>query len=280
MAHRVAVITPYRRVPDEWLRKCLESVRDQSTSCTHILVADGEPQSLVDDYPDVQHIVLPVGHADFGDTPRAVGSMSAIGQGFDAICYLDGDNWFRRDHVRSLLHLHQETDAAVLTSKRSFHAVDGTVMGLDFMSDGETFADTSCIMLMRPAFRIGAVWALMNPVYHAIDDRVLWYEILRRKLTRAHSNLVSVAYRVTDRNIYEKLGWPLPPEAKEIPKVTYAIRHWAASGRPSIDLELRVVTRQSRNWSDLTDDGPLLRMPTPVVNRQPRRLASGAAKDQ
>lgn len=280
MSYRVAVITPYRRVRDDWFRKCLESVRDQSVACTHIVVADGQSQEVVNDYPGVQHIVLPVAHADFGDTPRAVGSMSAIGQGFDAICYLDADNWFRRDHVRSLLRLHKETGAVVLTSKRSFHTVDETVMGVDFMSDGEKFSDTSCLMLMRPAFGVGAAWALMHPDYHAIDDRIIWYEIQRRKLTRAHSELVSVGYRVTDRNIYEHLGWPAPPEAKAIHNVTRAVRRWKASGRPSIDLPLRVLVRKNRDWSDLTDTGPLLKVPPPRRLDQPANRASGAADDQ
>ena len=90
---KVAVITPYHKVPTDWLVQCLESVRSQTYTSTHILVADGIPQDVVDTY-GVQHLVLPRCHGDYGDTPRAIGSISAIGQGFDAIAWLDADNWF------------------------------------------------------------------------------------------------------------------------------------------------------------------------------------------
>ena len=121
---RVAVVTPYYRTPDAWLRMCHESVRAQSHTCTHILVADGVAQEIVQNF-DCQHIVLSKGHADYGDTPRAIGSMSAIGQGFDAITYLDADNWYEPNHIASLLELHRSTNAEVCTSMRNFHHVNG-----------------------------------------------------------------------------------------------------------------------------------------------------------
>src|SRR3990172_6396080 len=95
---RVAVITPYYKAREDWLTRCHESVRAQTHPATHILVADGTPESYVDGW-EAQHIVLMKNHGDFGDTPRAVGSVSAIGQGFDAIAYLDADNWYAPEHI-------------------------------------------------------------------------------------------------------------------------------------------------------------------------------------
>ena len=57
---KVAVVTPYYKVPPDWLGRCLESVRDQTYPSTHILVADGLAQDVIDTF-DVQQIDLPTG---------------------------------------------------------------------------------------------------------------------------------------------------------------------------------------------------------------------------
>ena len=74
---KVAVVTPYFREPDAWLTQGIASVAAQTYPCTHILVADGFPRA--DLVPNTaQHIVLPQAHGDNGNTPRAIGSLSAI----------------------------------------------------------------------------------------------------------------------------------------------------------------------------------------------------------
>src|SRR5258708_138089 len=167
---RVAVVTPYFRVPDEWLKHCHSSVAAQQHPCTHILVADGEPQQGVAPFA-AEHIVLEKPHADSGDTPRLIGSRAAIRQGFDAIAYLDADNWYYPHHIASLIALHETTGAAVCTSKRAFHHLDGRFMGVCLTSDGEHFRDTSCLMLTRPALELASLWGELAPDEHALDDR-------------------------------------------------------------------------------------------------------------
>ena len=110
---RVAVITPYHAEPDAYLEACHASVASQSFGCTHFMVSDGRPAPRVDGF-DCQHIRLPRAHADYGCTPRGIGSISAIGQGFDAICYLDADNWVTDDHVE----VHRRTAAPAHSSPR------------------------------------------------------------------------------------------------------------------------------------------------------------------
>jgi hypothetical protein len=231
--YRVAVITPYFDTPDDWLRQCHESVRTQTYPCTHIMVADGRPQACVSGF-DAQHIVLPVRHADFGDSPRAVGSMSAIGQGFDAIAYLDADNWYDPDHIESLIKLHEATRAPILTSRRSLHRLDGSYMALCLTSDGEQFCDTSCLMLMRPAFHLASVWALMDPSQHPIDDRVVWQRILQSGLARAHTGKPSVGYRATLANFYHHFREEPPAGARVPVEVTRAADKWVREGNPPL----------------------------------------------
>jgi len=85
---KIAVITPYCGEPNDWLAECHESVKRQTHPTTHILVADGQPIDLVSSF-DAQHIILPITHRDYGDTPRALGSLSAARQW----AYSDDRRW-------------------------------------------------------------------------------------------------------------------------------------------------------------------------------------------
>ena len=210
---KVAVITPYFNTPLEWLHQCHLSVKAQTYPCTHFIVADGQPHNEVDSW-DAQHIKLPVNAADYGDTPRGVGSVVAIGLGFDAIAYLDADNWHAPEHINILLELHKKTRAAVVTAARNLHRLDGTLLGKCFEVDGTRFVDTNCLFLTRAAFDIIPVWWLMPPRFHAIDDRVVWANIMKRNFSRAHSEKTTVAYRTAFANHYRNFGEEPPEGAK------------------------------------------------------------------
>src|SRR5262249_44896329 len=105
---RVAVVTPYFCETDEVLNQCLESVAAQTHPCTHFLVADGFPNETIARRVS-EHFVLPYPHADNGNLARCVGALSAASRGFEAVAFLDADNWYRRDHVASLVELQRST---------------------------------------------------------------------------------------------------------------------------------------------------------------------------
>ncbi len=210
---KVAVITPYYKTPDEWLLECHHSVKAQTHPCTHILIADGQPQSVVDTL-DAQHLRLPVNLGDYGDTPRGMGSVLATSQGFDAIAYLDADNWYSPEHIATMVALHKKTGAAVITSARNLHRLDGTLLGLCSESDGEYFVDTNCFFLTRIAFSVIPAWWTMESWMHALDDRVILGQIKEARLTRAFSSLPTVAYRTSFKFHYERFGETPPPGTK------------------------------------------------------------------
>lgn len=93
---KVAVITPYYKESLDILQKCHESVKKQNHPSLHVMVADGFPVDDISQW-DCNHIILPLGHNDIGSTPRLLGSYHAIGLGYDAIAFLDADNWYRED---------------------------------------------------------------------------------------------------------------------------------------------------------------------------------------
>ena len=124
---RVAVITPYYKEPNELLEQCRASVLDQTVACDQVFVADGFPNAVVGGW-HAKHFILPNAHGDAGNMGRVIGSLSAFAQGYDAVAFLDADNWYRPDHIQRLLELHRRTGAAVCTSRRSMHRADGSYM--------------------------------------------------------------------------------------------------------------------------------------------------------
>jgi hypothetical protein len=209
---RVAVITPYYKESDEILMQCHESVAMQRHPATHFMIADGHPKALVAGWP-VEHIVLPRAHADNGNTPRGIGSTSAISQGFDAIAYLDADNWYRPDHLEKLIEAQRSTGAAICTCNRTMHRPDGSVLYWDLESNGVQFVDTSCLFLTERAFRMVALWGMMPKKLSPVCDRIFWMAICASRLPRAHLRYASVAFRTRYADHYTFAGEEPPAGA-------------------------------------------------------------------
>lgn len=238
---KVAIITPFHSESVEWLNQAHNSVRQQTHPCDHMMIGDASvrvPPSTA------LHIPLPRNVADYGDTPRAVGVMYAAGLGYDAVCFLDGDNWLDPDHVASVVELHRQTHAQVVTSERMIMRLDGTPMARCVGSDGNQFCDTNCLTVFRSAFHHMAIWATMSPELHPIDDRVVWKYILDNRLSRAHTAKATVRYRATAAGFYRDLSEPVPKEAKEsVPAIRGALKAWAAQG---VELPIRWAYRDYR----------------------------------
>jgi hypothetical protein len=212
---KLAIITPRFKEPPEWVNQCITSVAEQGVECTQIVVNDGGDHGAVR-AGHVETIELPAPHGDYGDAARAIGSASAVARGFDAIAYLDADNWYLPNHLKSLLALHEQTKAAVCSSTRMLHQPDGKVLGKCPEVDGERFVDTNCLMVFRPAFTMLPIWFLMPPEYHIMGDRIFWRAVLESKLLRAHSGKPTVAYRTVHRFHYDFFGVEPPADAKEL----------------------------------------------------------------
>lgn len=210
----VAVITPYYKETDDVLRTCLTSVRNQDyKNCRHFLVADGFPNPTIADW-NVQHIILPSSHHDTGNLARAVGAIAAVSEGYDAIAFLDADNWYRADHLARLIALFETTGAQVCTAGRTMHRLDGSLLGICQVNDGSHFVDTSCLCIFRPAFHLLPLWALMPARFGAIGDRVVWAAIRERRLPTSHSPEPTVAFRTQYAWDYTSRGETPPPGAK------------------------------------------------------------------
>jgi glycosyltransferase involved in cell wall biosynthesis len=230
---KIAVITPYYKESTEVLRKCHESVISQSLACLHVMVADGFPNAEIDNWA-VDHIILPHAHNDIGSTPRLIGCYHAIGLGYDAVAFLDADNWYRDDHIESLIELHKSTNAKFISSSRTLCRLDGSIMGICNQTDTEKFIDSNCMMFVRGSFDLLANWVLMPDYAHLIGDRVMLYKVKESGIKRAHSNSPTVFYRCSKEGIYKAFGEEIPEGVMKRPDYEKSFDQWIADGNPPL----------------------------------------------
>lgn len=224
---RVAVITPYCTESNEILAKCHGSVMSQSHAVRHVMVADGPPNPRVQSW-DVDHIALPRLHHDNGNLGRCIGALHAKSEGYDAVAFLDADNWYRPEHIALMVGLQRSTGAQVCTAARSLYRLDGSLMReVDAESDGSGFADTSCMFIHSSGYETLPLWAQMPIEMSPVCDRVVWMAILLRGLRRAHSPLQTVAFRTRYAHAYRSMGETPPAEAKEDSTFLPAFGYWA-----------------------------------------------------
>jgi glycosyltransferase involved in cell wall biosynthesis len=220
---KVAVITPYHSEPIGTLKRCMSSVENQSHKVTHILVSDGSSidlyreveKALIDASNTSQHIRLPNAHADYGDTPRLIGTTSAYSQGFDAVCWLDADCWFEPLHISTLLDLANREAASVVTATRTLWRPDGGSLGVCFESDGANFCDTNCFLVMRDALpTVAPAWGFKNQTQSVVGDRRVWQEA--KPFRRAHLVTPTVNYETKIASHYLERNEIPPPDARII----------------------------------------------------------------
>ena len=238
---KIAVITPYADEPEDWLVQCHRSVREQSHPAFHYLVADGHPR-VPGDWFTGRHMTLPTRAGDAGHTPRLVGSLAAIGRQFDAVAFLDADNWYLPDHLATLVEAHQTTGAPVCTSRRSLHSLDGQLLGWCANSDGVEFADTNCCFFTT-AFLCHHWEALLVPDWAGfIADRVIWSRVLRLSIPTAYTGRPTICYRTKFFGHYQALGLPVP-SSLGVPsfRIEESLDRWEQECGDNLRFEVRAV---------------------------------------
>jgi len=221
---RFAIVTPYYKEPPETIQRCIESVKRQTVAADHFLVADGFPQSWLDDV-GVNHIRLGHAHRDFGDTPRAIGGLVAVSQGYECIGFLDADNWYEDDHVEvcsAIANSVAPKPVDLVVAKRRMVRMDGT-----HTTYPEEFGhvDTSCYWFGEGAFHLIHYWLTIPSELAPIGDRVFYQLIKSRKLSMREAPRITVNYTCTIEEIYHALGEKPPPGTKPGPDLE-AIREW------------------------------------------------------
>lgn len=226
---KIAVVTPYHTESDAILRQCHESVLAQTHACHHILVADGHPKTLFDASPRMLHLALPLENADNGNTPRAIGGLLADRYGFDAVAYLDADNWYDEDHIAKMVAGHAHSGYPLVACKRTFRDLEGNVLAV---TEGEEerhrHVDTSCWLLFRPAFGLLKAWLMPKPL-SPVCDRIFFHAVLHARLPITGASCRTVNFRTRYALHYEAADRPAPAEAKVIGASVDAANAYLAS---------------------------------------------------
>jgi hypothetical protein len=228
----VAVVVTCSHEPYGWLTQAVESVLSQTVATRPIIVCDGplttegDSSQFLAAARHADWISAAAAHGDAGDWARSAGALHAAAAGYDAVGFLDGDNWLERDHVEKMLAL----DVDVATSARFICHADGRVLYVDPECSSTKHVDTSCFLLRRRAFGLLAHWALIPPALSPICDQLFWgcakAAILEGHLTHAHSPVPTVNFRSRYAAHYHALGIEPPPGSKpniQLPHGTYRV---------------------------------------------------------
>jgi glycosyltransferase involved in cell wall biosynthesis len=214
MIERVAVVTPYFREDRQTLERCIDSVRHQTVKADHFLVADGHPQDWLG-HEGVRHIRLDQPYGDSGGTPRAIGTILAASNQYDAIALLDADNWYDGVHVEHCIEtarmFGEECDYVV--ARRRFVRPDGSVLDVPQESE-EHHVDTSCCFLLKGSYHILSIWALIPKQIAPIHDGFFYAALKSSGLQKAVSTLTTVNYQCMYAAVYEAIGEQPPTGAK------------------------------------------------------------------
>ena len=209
---KVAVVTPYYDESIDVLKRCHDSVRNQTTAVKHIMVGDGRSRELIDSWK-AEHYKLPYAHDDAGATPRAIGAISAFSRGYDVIMFLDADNWYEPPHVQTLVGILQESGADAVIGTRTIHAQDGSEMYVDRIeSNGENMIDTNTWALTRAALPYLHAW-VVEEKNRLWSDRFFDHAMRTSELKIARCHIPTVAYVTKWAWHYQHAGWPIPDDA-------------------------------------------------------------------
>jgi len=212
---RVAYITPYFKEEPQVLERCIKSVEAQTIKGDHFLISDGHPQDWVANRV-ARHIPLGKSHGDYGNTPRGIGAQLAVSEGYDAIGFLDADNWIDPNHTKECLttaigNYGSPVNCDYVVARRRFVRPDMTVLN---MPDDSSLIDTSCFFFLRGAFPMLPTWNLMPKEFSNIGDRIFGKRIREAGLNSATNKAVTVNYLNLWASSYHAMHETPPPEAK------------------------------------------------------------------
>ena len=211
-----AIITPYHSESLEVLRRCHESCLRQTVPARHVMVADGKPRQALDAW-DLEHLILPRAHGDYGNTPRGIGALSAINQGYNPILFLDADNWYAEDHVEQALACKQANpDSDVVASSRHLVLPDGTLVAPDQEDTNKQHIDTSCMTFYESSFFLLPFWCTMTKPLAVLGDRAMMTAMRQHKLKISWTDKQTLFYSTNYRHHYKRAG-------QEPPAETYAL---------------------------------------------------------
>ena len=225
---KIAIVTPYFKEPREMIERCLRSVAAQSVPVTHFVVADGHAQDWLD-HAGVRHLKLDCAHGDYGNTPRSVAGILAASEGFDAIGFIDADNWLEPDHVLTCLQTAEQAGDGLdyVIARRRLTRADGSVMPIQSSDDRDgSHVDTNCYFMLPGSFHTLGQWGVMPKPLAIVGDRVYFRSLRGQHLKAARTPHATVNYLCTWAVFFTAIGETPPDYAKSSVDLRSARRWW------------------------------------------------------
>jgi hypothetical protein len=203
---KIAVVTPYFKPDQAKLVRCLDSVSAQTVKVVHYLVSDGEREDWLDAY-DIVHMALPSNIGSTGATPRGLGALTAFHDGFDAVTFLDADNYFDPSHIAQCVALQQENKVDLVFARRHIFFPDGEVLKDPDPQDGPGgHVDANCYFITKSAAFLVGMIGMYPREFGAGEDRPTPLLVQKFGLTFEYLDQPTVWYETNWEYHYQLAG--------------------------------------------------------------------------
>lgn len=238
---RYLVITAYYKEDQHLLERCISSVKMQTVTVDHLLIADGFPQDWISEL-GTRHLKLDRAHGDYGNTPRGVGAVLAVAEGYDGFCFCDADNWLEPGHIAACLdaagQIGENCDYVI--ARRFLRRPDESIMSIKD-EPIEVHVDTNCFFFLPGSYHAVHFFAGMPRELAGIGDRLFYTALRARQLTTAAVAEATVNYHCLWAPIYEAAN-EVPPAGAKPHIDQHAMKLWLASRTPR---EREIVSRRT-----------------------------------
>lgn len=196
----VAVVTA--TTGRDTLAKTIESVRQQTVSCTHYVFVDGVewPEFVRTQDQDVKWCRLPVKTGGNGIMNGGVLAASPFLVAEPMIAWLDDDNWFEPDHIEKLLKAKGQKPYAY--TLRKLVNVDGSFFDYDdceSLGPWTKFIDANCYLIDRSiAMQTSFLWMQTTGTLN-VGDRHLYQALEQNKVEFGATGEYTLNYRLNEK---------------------------------------------------------------------------------
>ncbi|MFC0820225.1 glycosyltransferase family 2 protein [Moraxella marmotae] len=107
------------------MERAILSVKAQTYPAKHYVIVDGDQfadkvRAIVKKYPEVITVYLPMNTGANGKVNSTINAIAPFLTQEDYVCYLDDDNWYEPNHIASLVHTLQNSQAHYAYALRNF----------------------------------------------------------------------------------------------------------------------------------------------------------------
>jgi len=215
---KIAIITSYSTESTPFLLRCHRSVVEQThKDVRHFIVTGSTPNSVIDTW-NCQHIKLSA-NEDVTDAAKCAAASIAAAQEYDAICFLNPESWYEKDHIEEMIEAANRTQATIITCPRNIYRLDNTFMFVDQESDGIMFNDINTYMFLKPAFSYIRALGFKDKKISLISDRFLWKEIISSNVSVGRSFKATVNTTTVFAHHFNKIDEKVPEKSRILVQV-------------------------------------------------------------